>query len=160
MIQRIQSIFLFVVGIVAIIAIFKPFHFLSVHVNIDGQEVVSTIGLSQLITAANGNVEVTNDIYKAAALGIIGIIAFIAIFLYKNRTLQMRIVMLNIISTLLLAGGLAFFAYRFMGSLEVIKYSIEPLGCIALAILLLFNVLAYKFIKKDDELVKSADRFR
>jgi len=161
MIQRIQSVFLFLVSLVTITAILVPMHYLSISIQMEeGNSAISAIGLVQQVVAVDNEIDKTTDYYKVGALAIIGIIAFTTIFLYKNRALQMRLVRLNIIASFLFALGMAYFVYNYFNTIQVIDYSIKPAGCITIASILLLNILALKFIRKDDELVKSADRFR
>lgn len=161
MIQRIQSVFLLLVSIIAIVAILVPMHYLSINIQMEeGNSAISAIGLVQQVVAVDNETDQATDYKKAGALAIIGLIAFVTIFLYKNRALQMRLVRLNIMASVLFAIGMAYFVYKYFQSIEVIEYSIKPAGCIAIASILLLNILALKYIRKDDNLVKSADRFR
>ena len=161
MIQRIQSVFLFFVSIVAVTAILVPMHYISITIQMEeGKSAISAIGLVQQVVAVDNETGMDRDYYKVGALAIIGIIAFITIFLYKNRALQMRLIRLNIMASILFIVGMAYFVYNYFKLIHVLDYSIRPAGCIVIASILLLNVLALKFIRKDDNLVKSADRFR
>ncbi|MCB0649757.1 MAG: DUF4293 domain-containing protein [Saprospiraceae bacterium] len=88
-----------------------------------------------------------------------GILAFLAIFLFKNRNLQSRLALLSI---LVMLGGIGWAIYQFSldaaaKGAEVIHYS----AGITLPFLgIIFAALAARFIKKDDKLVKSMDRLR
>jgi glucan phosphoethanolaminetransferase (alkaline phosphatase superfamily) len=88
---------------------------------------------------------------------IIGLL-FITIFKYRNRIYQMKLNRLVIFLNVILTGGIFFFAYQIENSTGVkASYgagAIFPL----IAIVLIF--LANSFIKKDEKLVRSADRLR
>ena len=81
------------------------------------------------------------------------VVCFVTIFLYKNRKLQMNIclVALFLISTTL---GMIIFTLVDLSSLKLGIGASSPL------LALVFTVLAYGYIKKDENLVKSMDRLR
>ena len=161
MIQRIQSIFLFLASLLVLISILVPMHYLNIDIQMeDGETAISAIGLTQQTAVIGNQIDITVDYYKVGALSIIGLIAFITIFLFKNRGFQMRLIRLNIAATLLFIIGMAYFFYSYFLIVNATHYSIEPAGCIVIAAILLFNILALRFIRKDDNLVKSVDRFR
>jgi hypothetical protein len=85
------------------------------------------------------------------------ILAFVAIFIFKNRKLQFVIGRLTIFINLILLGLLIYLSLTLPGEASVSEKGIGMFIPI-LAILLL--VLANKAIKKDEDLVKSADRLR
>ena len=85
------------------------------------------------------------------------ILAFVAIFIFKNRKLQFVIGRLLILIHLILLGLLIYVSLTLPGEASVSEKGIGMFIPI-LAILLL--VLANKAIKKDEDLVKSADRLR
>jgi uncharacterized membrane protein len=85
------------------------------------------------------------------------IFAFVAIFIFKNRRLQFVIGRFTILINLILLGLLIYVSLTLPGEASVSEKGIGMFIPI-LAILLL--VLANKAIKKDEDLVKSADRLR
>jgi uncharacterized membrane protein len=85
------------------------------------------------------------------------IFAFVAIFIFKNRKLQFVIGRFTILINLILLGLLIYVSLTLPGEASVSEKGIGMFIPI-LAILLL--VLANKAIKKDEDLVKSADRLR
>jgi len=94
-------------------------------------------------------------------MGLIALIAFMTIFIYKNRIAQIRIlrfgVLLNVIYLALL-----FFLY--VPDIEEVTgvtadYITQAGIYFPIAILLLF-LLASRFIMKDEKLIRSADRIR
>lgn len=85
------------------------------------------------------------------------ILAFVAIFIFKNRKLQFVVGRLTILINLILLGLLIYVSLTLPGEASVSEKGIGMFIPI-LAILLL--VLANKAIKKDEDLVKSVDRLR
>lgn len=91
-------------------------------------------------------------------IGLVPVLALVAIFLYKNRPLQMRITM----SILLLSIGTiilgAFYVIMFDRKIEVtVIWKVRALFPLISAIL---AWLAYSAIRKDDLRVRSYDRLR
>ncbi len=92
-------------------------------------------------------------------VAIIGIAIF-SMSKFKNRPLQLRLGMLN--SVLLCAVVLAFYIVIGKGKAmmgNTFEESFE-VGFYLPLISIIFNILANRFIKKDDNLVKSVDRIR
>jgi hypothetical protein len=84
--------------------------------------------------------------------------AVVAIFLYKNRKLQKKIIFFDIMLELILIISV------FILLLPVVQHNsaiLKPGYRIIMPLLsLIFLVVAYLGIRKDDELVKSYDRLR
>lgn len=90
--------------------------------------------------------------YLASAL-----LSLLSIFLYKNRKLQINLNWLNILLNILLIGYLVYVLLNLSGGLSNPEKGIGTLGAfISIGLLLIAN----RYIKKDEELVKSIDRFR
>lgn len=119
----------------------------------DGQEILFYIyGLGSF----------SADYFTTIALNVFSIFLIVVIvFLYKNRKQQL---LLCKIATLLIAGLVAaifYFAENVRSSSDFAGYTseIRPMMVAPLAALVMV-VLANRFIKKDEELVRSADRLR
>lgn len=94
-----------------------------------------------------------------AALLLITILAFISIFLYKNRSTQLMWIKINIFISIFVLGGY-FFGYIPMLEEKLATQAIYSFTSFLPALILLFLVLAFRSVKKDDKLVKSMDRIR
>lgn len=90
-----------------------------------------------------------------------GILSLICIFLYKNRVRQMKLVRLAIFLDVILIA-LIFFIYGQIveRTLGVSPNYLDEIGVYFLLIMLVFLLLANRFIIKDERLVRSADRLR
>ncbi len=99
------------------------------------------------------------DFFVLIALNVFSIFLLAAIiFLYKNRKQQM---LLCKIATLLIAGLIVAIFY-FAKNVEAMggyTSEIQPI-LVAPLVALVLVILANRFIKKDEELVRSADRLR
>ncbi|MEM7381256.1 MAG: DUF4293 domain-containing protein [Bacteroidota bacterium] len=136
MIQRIQTLYLI---IVAILAGGLPF-WLSLWTNMEGvqQYAASVLWISVVF-------------YVVAAM------ALLSIFLYKNRQNQFFLNRLNILLNLFLLG---FFVYRSLNLSGEATVSEKGIGMLIPVFSIVFLVLANRAIKKDEDLVKSVDRLR
>lgn len=136
MIQRIQSIYLFLAALAAILFLFIPF------------------GKIQL----NGTILIMKSMMVISFIILCSILAtasFISIFLFKNRNLQIKLVLLALLLSMGLIG-LSVFAIILH---QKDHYQFGPAVIIPIFVFI-FNFLAYKGIKHDEELVKSMDRLR
>lgn len=148
MIQRKQTLFLLAAAIVSIIDLFVPF------LAFDRASEPFTINLLEGISQAG----ISSNIYFPFTINVLTIIiTFIAIFLYKNRILQYKIVnggmVLNVFTT-----GL-FFLLDFVNVSDVSNLRFT-FGAFLPIIGAIFAFLAAHFIKKDEQLVRSTDRIR
>lgn len=156
MIQRIQTLFLFIVFALGIAAFFFPIanffssDFYTLELNVLGVKEYMDYGI-----------EYPNTILLPIVLGLISIFAFVTIFLYKKRMLQIRIIRFAILLNVVYLG-LVFFLY--VPELEALTvsnadYISEP-GVYLSIVSIVFLFLASRFIMKDEKLIRSADRLR
>ncbi len=136
MIQRIQTIYLFIVMLLAGVL---PL-FVSLWSNAEEGEVYASQQLWILVA------------YYASVL-----LALIAVVLYKKRKNQFVVNRLNMILNVFLLG---FFVYRSLNISGESNISEKGIGMFIPVISIVFLVLANKAIKKDEDLVKSVDRLR
>lgn len=150
MIQRVQTLFLAAIIGLSTLLFFKPFQI----VKDDG---VSTFFVTLMPGALPGIAEPI--IYLPIVLNFI-IIAFSihAILNFKDRRKQIKICQVILALSAILIGTLFTLTFLNLKSSELIVdytvYSFIP------AINIIFAFLARFFIKKDDKLVRSADRIR
>ena len=139
MIQRIQSIWLLLAAIAAALS----FRFSFYSGNIAGPDQVK-IFKSLLAT---GNIAIL-----VITVGV-SVMSLVAIFLYKNRVLQMRLALAAMVLSLLNI------VLYYNQTLHFIEGNFDLTALISLAIPVLL-VLAVRGIYKDQKLVKSLDRLR
>jgi hypothetical protein len=146
MIQRLQSIFLFL----AASACFGLF-------GSDAADSKVQLAGSDLFSDASFNVFDSPVLIGAFALA--GLLFLADIFLFKNRPLQIKLASV----ALFIAGfGVGFGIYEYFTDIAAdTTDAIVPDFGLALPLLIaLFGVLARNYIKKDEKLVRSADRLR
>ena len=145
MIQRIQTIYLFISALVFGSLFILPFG-------------VSTQPASGFLSDSKFAI---NDHVALMSLAIAGVVfSLLAIFLYKNRPTQLKLTYIGIILSLVFP----LVAYLIFNSLAGITadaagFSFQP-GLFLPGISLIMGFLAIRSIRKDDRLVKSMDRLR
>ena len=143
MIQRIQTIYLLLASIISGVLIFVFNLWKSIEKNIFAFDLLYS----------------DSYLLKGIPISFIvsALLAFVAIFLFKNRKLQFVIGRLTILINLILLGVLIYVSLTLPGEAAV---SEKGIGMFIPVLAILLLVLANKAIKKDEDLVKSADRLR
>ena len=148
MIQRKQTLFLLAVVFIAIAQFFIPFQTLTFEDKT--WQICLMPGCSADIIGAN--------IYVAMSLNIIVLLLSGAlIFLYKNRVLQYKLANLLMVFNIFIVGLFFIFSYIKEGTPGTISYQFGSFLPLVSAV---FAFLAAHSIKKDEQLVRSADRIR
>ena len=89
---------------------------------------------------------------------LIPIVSFITIFLFKNRKLQIRFTAILILLIAALILALAYYSYYVISNYNS---EINPrLNLIYPLLMMVSSFLAYRSIRKDEEIVRSYDRLR
>lgn len=150
MIQRIQSVYLFLAAAVLGLQFVLPYASAPAGSVTDAAATFSdgVFNLSDRLGM------LINDVIAV-------ILAVAAIFLYKNRMVQSRVTSIGMFTATILAGTLAlqfyFLAHDAGPSMSNVQYQ-AGVGMPALSVLLLW--LANRAIRKDEALVRSSDRLR
>ena len=152
MIQRIQSVYLLVVTILLIMAMTMP---VGQFIAADGVTAYTFKPLG--VTLGEGNSISTWGMFGILLLN--AIIAFATIFLFRNRMLQVRMTIFNIV--LLLGYYLVFgtFLYFVKEDLANTTFQLGWALCLP-AICIILNYLAFRAIFSDEVMVRAADRLR
>ncbi|GAA0880763.1 DUF4293 domain-containing protein [Algoriphagus jejuensis] len=156
MIQRVQTIFLFLVVIAMGITVGLP---IWEQVTTDSTWSLSAFALIH-VDAAGQEIESVSKWYIAALAAFAGLLALISIFQYRNRGKQM---MINMVNSLLMVALVVTVFLTTNGINEDIASSVAgtyKLGFWAILVAMVCNMLANRFIRKDEALVRSVDRIR
>jgi Ca2+/Na+ antiporter len=137
MLQRIQTIWLFLAGAAALATLKLPYYSGTQDVAVPYHEL-------------NG---ITGGILIMMVTITIGVVAFVNIALYKNRTTQLRLCVAGIV----LEALLLFLYYR---QVSMFTQGTFALSSILHMLIVLFFVLAARGINKDEKLIKESDRLR
>ena len=147
MIQRIQTVFLFLSAVFAGLLFFVPIATFNV-----GEEIVK---LSVL------NFENQPNVLPLLILTIlILIVPLVTIFLFKKRELQFKLSSLNTFLNALLCGLIFIFYVDKMQVNLSVEMATYAFGTYIPLINIVLSVLAMRWIRKDIELIKSVDRLR
>ena len=144
MIQRIQSLYLFI-GAAISLGLTFVFSLWSTIVNVEYY-------VMNLLAEKEITIKIIPILFMLS-----GLMSLVSIFLFKKRKDQFVINRLNILINLILLGVLIYHLLTLSGEMQVSEKGIG-LGLPIIVIVLL--VMANKAIKKDEDLVKSVDRLR
>ncbi len=132
MIQRIQSVYLLIAGLIS-------------------------AGLSNILPTGHDSIGNFGTPFLYEGMLLSGLLSFLIIFIFKNRKLQFVLGRVNILLNLILLGVFVYLSLTLPGEALVSEKGIGQFIPIITIVLL---VLANKAIKKDEQLVKSVDRLR
>lgn len=90
-------------------------------------------------------------------MGIVATLALISIFLFKNRKKQFVFNRINILCNLIILGVLVYWKLNSSGEVEISEKGVLVLVPL---ISIVFLFMANRAIRRDEQLVKSADRLR
>lgn len=158
MIQRIQSIYLLAAALLFFFMLNNP---LAEIVSTEKDMIAELTYLRIEAVTSPPDVEFTSQsVWPLTALLIsIMVLEIIAIFLYKRRTLQMRLCLFNIFLMFGLVAMIYYYAkYAPVGIERADSVLLWPIVVPFISIILTY--LALKAIQKDDALVKSWERLR
>jgi hypothetical protein len=162
MIQRIQSIYLLLV------IVFQSLLFVTALATFNSYETSFNLSLMGFYKLSSAGHEMLINSYALMAMNLVVILfsAFI-IFSFKNRKKQIKLAAFNF---LLICTFIVLMFYSFDNAKSFLDLSLNNqgaelsttygIGMILPLLSLVFNFLAIKGIRKDEELVKSADRIR
>ena len=146
MIQRIQSVFLLLAVIATALVFVFPF------ATTDAAVASSEIFADTMYTP-------TDNIVLLIFFAVVGVLALVAIFLFSNRTRQLLIGRITVLLYLIAIILMAVFFMTDSSGLDTPGLD-DGLGAYAAFVGFAGVALANHFIKKDDKLVRSADRLR
>lgn len=147
MIQRIQTLYLLLIVVCYILLFFLP---LATYSTV---EIENTFSLLE-ISSANKN----STLPLIIAVGILALGTFSTIFLYKKRVLQIKITAIILLAHIGLIAALFYVSDRLSKSFST--QAVYESGTYVVLIPLVFLVLANRAIRKDERMIRSADRLR
>lgn len=158
MIQRIQSIFLFLVAVAMGLTLGLD---LWIQEAADSGEIWKLNALFMIQSSSAGEIiQSSSNWYIAALAAFVGLLAIISIFQYRNHGRQM---MINMFNSLLMVGLVAIVFLTTNGvnqELAAADNGEYQIGFWAILVAMVCNMLANRFIRKDVALLKSVDRIR
>ncbi|TDK49960.1 DUF4293 domain-containing protein [Algoriphagus formosus] len=160
MIQRVQTIFLFLVVICMGITIGSTLWVQTeTGSGTDDSWQLSAFMLSNLDTSGEV-IQESSKWYIATLAAFAGLMALISIFQYKNRTRQMLFNMINSLVMVGLVVAVFLTTNGINNAINATSSGTYQLGFWVVLAAMVFNMLANRFIRKDEALVRSVDRIR
>ena len=144
MLQRIQTLYLFISAILSSIVIYM----VPLWKDKGGMEIFES------------DVLLSDDwrlVSIAVAFILSGILSFLSIFMFKNRSRQIGLNRFNIVINFYLLGIIVYYLLMLPGESQI---SEKGIGIFIPIIVIVLLALANKSIIKDEKLVKSVDRLR
>lgn len=162
MIQRVQTIFLFLVAIAMLLVTYLT---IWEQINPDQTEKLQLTAWNLTsYSLENGHenaaIQIKNVFYVGALAIAAALLALYSLSQFKNRTKQM---FLNMINSLLMGVTLGVVVYQSYQANLDFNPSVQGdfvAGFYAIVAAIIFNVVSNRFIRKDEMLVKSVDRIR
>lgn len=152
MIQRVQSVWLFLASLALFLLLILPI------LNLGTGSTELTLQVGGLYQKAGTISEKIESYTIPFALTILAAILCIStIFLYRNRTLQKRIIILIAFLIGFSAGFVAYSATHITGGINGASVAA---GAFMPLLSLVFCILAFRGIRNDEQLIRSADRLR
>ncbi len=158
MIQRLQSVFLALIVAAMAVCLLSP----------AWSKTSPTTGESARLNAftltyakAGGAATATPTFYVAALAVLAAGLALYSLLQYKNRMRQMLLGLINSLVMIALLGCLAYLAvYKGAALFQPEMRGSYHLGFYAVVVGLISNVVANRFIRRDEQLVRSSERMR
>jgi len=158
MLQRIQSVYLAIVALASLLLFFFPLA--NYYNDLHGNYKFFIYG----VRCMDPEPKALFSTFFTTPLVILTVVSLIfsvaTIFLYKRRFLQIRICAFNLITNLVLIMVIFFFYATRIQSMTLTEPQYNFLGMSLPLISIVFLILSNRAIRKDEVLVKSADRLR
>ncbi|MFI3304415.1 MAG: DUF4293 domain-containing protein [Rikenellaceae bacterium] len=156
MIQRVQTIYLILAVVAAALTLFMPLAFFSIST---GE--LFDLYASGLHSSADGEM-LQNSIFMFVLGVIITVVPLVTIFLFKNRMLQIRACVIEVVLLFgfyIMLGTYYYLCCRVFGQIGVELKGVH-VAIAAPLVAMLMTFLAAKSIFSDELLVRSTDRIR
>ncbi len=156
MIQRIQSVYL---ALAALLSASMVVGKLANYVSLLG---VTTTLSALFTTTTTPTMELPISINYVIIIGVVTCctLALAALFLFRNRKTQMLLCNIGTLVSILLTLYLAYVNNQLIEQNNIQSFDSGNFRLFTPIVCMMLFILAYKGIKKDDDLIKSADRLR
>ena len=159
MIQRIQTIWLFLASVVILALFLFPYvQFF------DATGIAMALKVTGKLNSSGGENQLSTSfmfILQAIATVVLGVLPLFTIAHFKNRQKQIKVIVLTLLLLLLFAFWLFITANNALVEVgKALSLANIGIGTLLLPIYVIFLCLALNGIKKDNKLIRSADRLR
>lgn len=158
MIQRVQSLFL--LGIITCMILFLIYPSWEKIDSTNPKQKVVLDAYSLTKYMENQEQKIQNTLYLAIIAVLIAGLAVYELISFKDRILQRKIGAVNSLILVALLATTYYLVFSGMRVIEPSKDGTYELGFFMIIISVVLNILANRFIMRDEKLVRSADRMR
>ncbi|MFB5946199.1 DUF4293 domain-containing protein [Albibacterium profundi] len=157
MIQRIQTVWLFLASLTILLLFLFPY--LQYFDNFGTAMAIKITGIYQGIT--DGIIQTESFILQTIATVLVALLPLVIIFFYADRKKQLQLSYLNLFLIILMGIWLYFTAAEATTTVnKTLQLENIGIGALLIPIAGVFILLAIKGIRKDEKLIKSVDRLR
>lgn len=165
MLQRLQTIFMFIAAVAMLVILFFPFYKKvdSISNDTTSEYVIVNSYYANYERSTDGNVEILGQqstVLISVGAILAAIVMFFSIFQYKKRMNQVK---LNALFSLIAAatlGGMAYYTTKANQLFDPMLPGNYLMAFYLPVVAMLNNFLANRFIRKDEKLVRDSDRLR
>lgn len=162
MIQRVQSLFL--LGVAICMGLMLVSDIWEETLPEKNQKIELDAYALVTVSSVNNNdnsLRVVHDTWFIAAFATLSaLVAFYEIFRYNNRLTQLKLGFANVLLMMAVLGSTVYFIFEGETlSANAVQGNFE-IGVYLPGLALIFNLLANRFIRRDEQLVRSVDRLR
>ncbi|MCO6498788.1 MAG: DUF4293 domain-containing protein [Vicingus serpentipes] len=155
MIQRIQTVFLALVVILGVVFFFVPI------LAFTSADAIYVMNAYKTVAINDATIVIAKNMGVGVLQGIVLLLALVIIFIYKNRQLQLKLAKFNILLIAFQIAAVVMYSDVAKTAIHTATTEVSfKLGAIIPVLSLILTYLTIRFIKKDDELVRAADRLR
>ncbi len=156
MIQRIQSVYLLLAAIA--VALMTAFPIMSFYGDLHTFS-VWLMKIENLVPDSDLPYTHMSTMPLSVFTGIVFLLSIFSILKYNNRKLQMKLIKVNVLLNIMLIIGIFLVYPRMITDAIAVTEEYKTAAFFPLVSLVLL-ILAFRGVKKDEELIKSADRLR
>ncbi len=155
MIQRIQSVYL---GLIMILSLLLFSGSVAIFTSPSGNTAVLTTSGNLFETGGKLISQLTGPWLIVSMLLLISVLSLVSLLMFRNRMIQIKVTLTVIFLSLIL---IAVCSWLILSVIRDFNMALKPGIKMAFPVLMLvFSILAYLGIRKDERLVKSYDRLR
>lgn len=157
MIQRIQSVYLFLASLILSISFFFP---IAEFIGVKDSLVLYVYKVVSLVPGSTNIYDLMFVMPLLAMVSLVVVFSFVTIFLYKNLSGQLKIIRFLMLLIAVMIGVIFLYYYDILELASGAMPNFVQVGAFAPLLSLIFLFLAYKGVLKDLKKIRSADRLR
>jgi len=157
MIQRIQSVYLFLASLVLSLTFFFPI------AEFIGDKDSLILYVYKIVSLVPGSENIYELMFNMPLLAIVGLVitfSLVTIFLYNNRVGQLKIIRFLMLLIVVMIAVIFLYYNDILEQASGAVPDFIQVGAFAPLVSMALLFLAYKGVMKDEKLVRSADRLR